>query len=91
MPRRLCISRCRLFPDYGNDVHTAAISGDVLPSVLHLADSDATQIAVHPFSINAIWEMRATMIFALPTKCIDEVNYGTFWCFGGFNLYFEHI
>ena len=41
------ISICRLFPDYGNDVHTGAISGDVFPSLQDLADSDALEIAVH--------------------------------------------
>ena len=78
MPRWLCNpSLWRLFPDYGNDAHTAlhctgAISGDVLPSLLDIPDSDAPKIAVNQFSVNDIWEMRATMIFALPTKCLIQ-------------------
>ena len=73
MPRWLCNpSLWRLFPDYGNDAHTGAISGDVLPSLLDIPDSDAPKIAVNQFSVNDIWEMRATMIFALPTKCLIQ-------------------
>ena len=45
-------------------------------SLLHLADSDALEIAAHQFSMNDIWEMRATdssiMIFTLLAKCLIQ-------------------
>ena len=54
-------SLCRLFPDYGNGVHTCAISADVLPHCWILLILMHLRLQFINFQWNYIWEMRAIM------------------------------